>query len=60
MQVLQGIMERNPEAPVNWPETNKAIMEARLQHLAFMTQQIKNAQTGRVGAEAALLGSRDN
>lgn len=52
MQVLQGIMERNPEATVNWPETNRAILEARMQHLAFMTQQLQNAQTGRVGAEA--------
>lgn len=56
MQVLQGIMERNPEATVNWPETNRAILEARMQHLAFMTQQLQNAQTGRVGAEPALQG----
>lgn len=51
MQVLQGILARNPEATVNWPETNRAILEARFQHLQFMTQQMQNAQTGRVGAE---------
>ena len=54
VQVLQGIMQRNPEATVNWPETNRKILEARMQHLAFMTQQLQNAQTGRVGAEQVL------
>jgi hypothetical protein len=53
-QVLRNIVERNPEALESMNDTSKKILESRVQHLMHMVQQQENAQTGRVGAQAAL------
>ena len=46
---------KNPESVHGWPDKNRAVLQARLEHLKFMgEQQTVNAQTGRVGAKPAL------
>lgn len=55
-QRLLANATRNPEAVASWPETNRAVLNARLEHLRFMQQQGQNADIGRVGAKPALDG----
>ncbi len=53
LQTLERIVQANPNAIEDMSDTSKAMLEARVKHLQFMTQQIQNASTGRVGAEYA-------
>lgn len=54
LQVIEGIVKKNPASYAGMQEPSKAILAARMKHLQFMIQQRENAQTGRVGATPAL------
>jgi hypothetical protein len=54
MQVLVGIIQKNPEALERMPEKSKEILKTRLAFLQHQVQQQKNAQIGRRGTEMAL------
>lgn len=48
--------KKNPASIEQLSPKSKEIWETRVKHLQFMTTQIQNAQTGRVGAQPALQG----
>ena len=54
MQVLNGIVEKNPDAWEAMTKTSQDILLARLDHLKFQMQQQENARIGRVGSAGAL------
>jgi len=56
LQVLQGILKRNPAALEKMDEVSKEILSARVKHLQFQLQQQQNAMIGRQGASPALGG----
>jgi len=54
LQVLQDIIDKNPESVNSMNEASRSILEARIKHLQFMVTQQENAEIGRVGAKPAL------
>ena len=54
LDVLQGIVAKNPMAYEQMNEVSRAIYERRVAYLSFQVQQIENAETGRTGAEPVL------
>jgi hypothetical protein len=49
LQAVQEWAQLNGEDIQKWSPQKQQMLEERMKHLAFMTQQIQNAQTGRVG-----------
>lgn len=47
LQVLLGIVQKNPEALQKLSPTSREIFQARVEHLQNQVQQLKNAQIGR-------------
>lgn len=56
-RLLQDV-QKNPESVAAWPEKNREVLAARLEHLKFQSEQAQNAQIGRVGAEPVLQAGR--
>ncbi|MDR1280292.1 MAG: hypothetical protein LBK99_05675, partial [Opitutaceae bacterium] len=54
LQVLEGIVERNPEAFSGMAPNSQRIFEARVQHLRGQVEQMQNAIIGRTMAKPAL------
>lgn len=54
LQVLMGIVQKNPEAYQKLAPVSKQIFEARVKYLQNQVQQTKNAQIGRQVGEPAL------
>jgi len=53
LQVIMGIVQKNPQALQALTPMSKEILSRRVKHLQFMVQQQQNANIGRVGAEPA-------
>lgn len=47
LQVLMGIVQKNPEALQKLSPTSREIFQARVEHLQNQVQQLRNAQIGR-------------
>lgn len=54
LQVLQSILQKNPEAGKNLSDVSKTILEARMKYLENQVQQQRNAQIGRQVGQPAL------
>jgi hypothetical protein len=59
LKTVEEIMALNPAAANKMDETSGQILARRLEHLRFQTQQIQNAEIGKVGVKPALGGERE-
>jgi hypothetical protein len=58
LQMYEQLKERNPVIWDNQPEDRQRILQARIEHLAAMTEQYgENVEIGKQGTRAALGGS---
>ncbi len=56
-QEINEILQKNPTAHEEMSEVSRAILDAYMQHLQFMVQQLtENSQIGKVGAKSVLEG----
>lgn len=56
LQVLMGVLQKNPEAAQKLSPVSRQILEARVKYLQNQVQQIKNAQIGRQVGQPVLQG----